>query len=266
MKKIIILVSIISHFTFCKKKEANTPVANTPTNNVPVNSPFQSGIGNNTNNLNGVLQVEKVVIPSFSTTAYESRAAFNANYQSLSYYYQLGGIFATTGSNAGVLKLNSTTLKYDIATANQTNRYKDTVSVRNYSIGATWDLVANNSFSSFSVNIAQGFPIIANPNYLPNTVSKAAGLTINFGANNYSNTDSIIVFLVGGPGTTSYPYKHLSGNVTSISYSPAELINVGTGNGEIIVYGINYSNMTVNSKNYLYIMQYDVINFITINP
>ncbi len=116
------------------------------------------------------------------------------------------------------------------------------------------------------MNVARGFPLITNPNYLPNTISKAAGFTINFGTNNYANTDSIIVLLVGGQGTTSFPYKHLSGNATSVTYTSAELNNVSSGSGQIIVYGINYSNMTVNSKNYLYIMQHDVINFLTINP
>ena len=92
------------------------------------------------------------------------------------------------------------------------------------------------------------------------------GFTINFGINNYSNTDSIIVLLQGGPGTTSSPFKHLSGSATSVTYTSAELNTISTGSGEIIVYGINYSNITINSKNYLYIMQYDVINTITINP
>ena len=265
MKKVIISIIVVSFFTFCKKKN-ETPTTITPTNNVPVNTYLQNGLGNNANNLNGVLQAEKMEIPAFSIVAYESRAAFNSATQPYSYYFMLGGIFATTGINAGTLKLNTTTLKYDVSTPNQINRYKDTLSARNYSAGATWDLTANSSFSSFSVNVARGFPIISSPNYLPNTISKSVGFTINFGVNNYSNTDSIIVLLQGGVGTTSYPYKHLSSSATSVTYTSAELNNVGTGSGEIIVYGINYSNITINSKNYLYIMQYDVINQITINP
>jgi len=266
MKKLIIFITAISIFTFCKKKNETPALVPAPVNATPVNTSLQNGLGNYTNSLHGVMQAEKLTIPSFSITSYESRAAFNSITQPYSFYYMLGGIFATTGVNSGVLKLNSTTLIYDLTTPNEMNRYKDTVSSRNYSVGATWDLTANNNLSSFSVNIARGFPSITNPNYLPNTISKASGFTINFGATNYSNTDSIIVFLAGGTGTTSYPYKHISGNATSVTYSSAELNNVGTGSGQIIVYGINYSNMTVNSKNYLYIMQYDVINFITINP
>ena len=265
MKKTIIFISVISFFTFCKKKN-ETPAVTAPINNAPVNTPLQAGFGTNVNNLHGVLQAEKIAVPSFSSTTFESRASFNFNSQPYSYYYLMGGIFATTGVNAGTLKLNSTILKYDISTPNQTNRYKDTLSTRNYSIGATWDLTANGNFNSFNAPVNVGFPIIVNNSYLPNTISKSAGLTINFGNNNYSNTDSIIVFIVGGAGTTSYPIKHVSGTATSITFTSTELNGIGTGSGEIIVYGLNYSNMTVNSKNYLYIMQYDVINFVTINP
>lgn len=265
MRKEILIIIAVSFFAFCKKKN-ETPPTVTPTNNTPINTSLQNGLGSEANNLNGVLQAEKMEIPAFSFVAYESRAAFDAAQKPYSNYFMLGGIFATTGVYAGALKLNNTTLKYDISTANQINRYKDTLSSRNYSAGATWDLTANSSFSSFSVNVSRGFPIISNPNYLPNTISKSAGFTINFGVSNYSNTDSILVLIQGGAGTTSYPYKHLAGSVTSVTYTPAELNNIGNGSGQIIIYALNYSNITVNSKNYLLIMQYDVINPVTINP
>jgi hypothetical protein len=114
MKKLIIFITAISFFTFCKKKNETPALVPAPVNATPVNTSLQNGLGNYTNSLHGVMQAEKLTIPSFSITSYESRAAFNSITQPYSFYYMLGGIFVTTGVNSGVLKLNSTTLIYDL--------------------------------------------------------------------------------------------------------------------------------------------------------
>ena len=179
-------------------------------------------------------------------------------------YHMMGGIMATFGQNAGVLKLNGTTLKFDASTPAQQNRYTDTLSSRNYSAGASWDLAANSSFGSFTTTVTRGYPVISNVNYLPASVSKASGFTLTMGPGNYSNTDSLIVFVSGVGGVS--PFKHLPGNATSVSFSPLDLSTLGTGSGLLIVFGINYSNMMVSGKNYVFIMQHDLSNPVQINP
>jgi len=210
------------------------------------------------------MQAQKYTVPGFGVSVYESRAAFSANAQPLSSYHFMGTIYTNTGINAGVLKLNSTSLKYDLTTQYQENRYVDTVSTRNYSAGVTWSLSANASFSSFNTTVSRGFPNISNTNFLPASISKSAGCTFTIGSGNYSNTDSLLVLIVGSSG---FPVmKHLAGTATSVAFTANDLSILSAGSNYVMVFGVNYSNMTVSGKKYIFIMEHDISANVAVNP
>jgi hypothetical protein len=265
MKKTVILIlSIFILSAGCKKKEQIEP--ETP-NNAPSPAPtggIQNGMGSNSNNLQGVMQVTKYTIPSFGASIYQSAAAFNPNPMSFGYYSIMGNIYSTTGVNAGTLKINSTPLVFNGGTPSQQNMYVDTAASPNYGNSVTWNLAANSSFNSFTTTVSRGFPVIANMNYLPASFAKSSPLTINFGANNYSNTDSLIVFISAQSGMS--PIKHLSASATSVTYSSGELTGLGTGNGNIIIMAMNFSNISTSGKNYVFIMGNNLSENVVINP
>lgn len=271
MKKILVTyVLFMFFFTTCKKKDTVCEVAEET--NTLVNTSLENGFGKNVNNLHGVMLLRKetflynfnVVNNCFASLSYNGKALFN--------YYNSYGNMSNTGANAGQLKLNGVSLKYEVAYPTYVNTYLDSSGTIKYDNGFNWNFSASPCcLSSFNANITRDFPLTKPTPYLPDTISKAAGFIINFGLNNQSNTDSINVFLVGPSAANTFSYititKRVLGNVSSVSYSPAELSNFYSGGGSTIyIYSTNYANLTVNSKNYLFVMRHNITNFLVIKP
>ena len=266
MKKILVTyILFMFFFTTCKKKDTVCEVAEET--NTLVNTSLENGFGKNVNNLHGVFWVGKSKYYFQSNITYGCFASFNPNSQPWYWYYRTPSFVSQTGVNTGTLQLNGTTLKYELSRSGSINTYGDSTGAINYTNTINWNLTANACcLSSSNVTITKGFPLTNATINFPSTISKSADFTISFGSSNQLNTDSIIVYLIGGDYTTEFPNKHISANTSSITFGASELINVGAGAGRIFVYGLNYANNTVNSKNYLYIMQSSMLYDLTINP
>jgi len=204
--------------------------------------------------------------PSMSLLQYKSRASLYKVVHPFNQQYLLVGILVP-GDSAGHLKINATDLVRD--TSNPAFIYTDITSNANYSAGVKWTLAGNADFSAFSTMVTRGFPVMANPNYIPATFSKSHNFTLNLGTAAYSNTDSIMVMLyTGGSAASGSAFKYVAGNATSVTFTPydmASLVTTGSAN-EVIVYAKNFSSMSVNGKNYVFVMHYNVGAFVTVTP
>ena len=175
-------------------------------------------------------------------------AVFCATPQKLGYYYTPEGGAIARGVNAGLLKLNADSVDF----------FPDNTGGIYYEFGngqaasTTWELTGLSPFTSFTTMVSRGFPAMATPNFLPDSASLNGGLQLQW-SNNYSNADSIFVFV--GDGNSTPLHRHLPGNANSVTFMPAEMAKLSAGRGEINMQASNYSNETVNGKNYLYIQQ-----------
>jgi len=267
MKKIeILLFAVLFILLACKKNNSTTSTGGgyTASQNTSISNGFPAS---GTGSINGVLYAQHISVPSYSISQYYGGATFSKTAKPFSSLYALLGILLP-GEQAGVLKLDSTVLKYNYTSAqNNINTYSDTTNTSVYS-SLKWNIGGNANFTAFITNVQRGYPIITNTNYLPTTFSKSQPLTINFGSN-YSNTDSIIVAITDNASPTSFfIYKYIAGNVSSVTFTASQLSGASTSttNPQIIIYAKNYSNITNGNKNYIFVMENDLTQFVTITP
>ncbi|MHB8259391.1 MAG: hypothetical protein ACYDCN_02445 [Bacteroidia bacterium] len=264
MKKTTILLTAIL-FTVLACKKSSTTTSGGGGGGTTPNTTISNGFpASGTSSINGVLYAQSITIPSYSITQYNGGAAFSKTAKPFSLMYTIYGILI--GSDlVGVLKLDSTILKYS-TTGNIT--YTDTTNSSIYS-AVKWNIGGNTNFGAFTTTVTRGYPVMTNASYLPTTFSKSQPLTINFGATNYSNTDSIMVMITDNASPTSFGfYKYLAGNASSVTFAASQLSGLSTTSAspEIIVYAKNFSNMTNANKNYIFVMQNSLVQFITITP
>ena len=264
MKKTIILIAIICIAFACKKSTTTFGGGGNTTQSTTTSSGFGTG---GTNNVNGVLYAQHLSVPSYSISQYQGGATFSKTAKPLSSLYAVMGI-PIGGEQAGVLKLDSTVFKYNSTNANSNiNTYTDTTNNSIYTT-AKWNIGGNANFTAFTATVLRGYPAIANSTYLPATFSKSQPLTINFGATNYTNTDSIVVMITDNTSSTGFIYKYMAGNGSSATFTAAQLSGLSTTstNSQIIVYAKNYSNLNNGGKNYVFVLENDLIQFVTITP
>lgn len=259
MKNSFLLLSVLLCLFACKKdKRTETSEPSTPQSNTSQTTP---GLG--PSNVHGVFLAQRINISQMGE-GYSSQACFNTSAERFTNCYMMGGIITPLGVNAGTLQINNTILQFDSATLDQSNRYNDTLPTKNYSTGVTWKLKAAQDFSSFSANVTRGFPRISNPDYLPQMISRSNGCVVKT-ESNYSNTDSLIVYLGGAGGFALV--KHFAGDAKSFSFSPSELSSLTVQDDySLLVLGINYSHQSISGKNYVFVMEYDLYSFVKITP
>lgn len=111
-----------------------------------------------------------------------------------------------------------------------------------------WITEGNKTFNGIRITVPRGFPILIKSSALPSTISKSSGLTLNADSL-ASNFDSLSVSLYSsGPliRKTVIPGR-------DISFSVAELNKVSLSSGfYLFVYAYNYSNITIDSKKYVF--------------
>jgi hypothetical protein len=68
--------------------------------------------------------------------------------------------------------------------------------------------------------------------------------------------------------TSTAAFKYVAGNASSVTFTPADMSSLITNGSfnEIVVYAKNFSSMSVNGKNYVFVMQYTIGAFVTITP
>jgi hypothetical protein len=254
------LTIILIGFSSCKK--SNT-VQKTIINTSISNGFPQGGA----NYLNGVLYARKQILIPEGDVTYSSAAGFSSSTLPMTNYYYLFDLLTTILGNesAGIVKVNSSVMKWRGLKTSSMQIYQDSTRNPEYSGGISWDVGGNVNFSSFNTSVSRGFPVITDASFLPDTISKSQPLYIHSGKNNYSNTDSI---MIGFKDDTNIVYKYFGGTDSVFVFTPEEMsiLTAGSVNREIKVFAKNFSNMIVNNKRYVFIMHTDLIKFITVIP
>jgi hypothetical protein len=210
------------------------------------------------NSINGVFVAHKRITNNSALfTGQASISLATKAYKDIYPYDPLSPYFPNlkAGDYAGDLKINGSSASYESANYTQDYHiYEDANPSRQYDSGITWQLARVVPFSSFSTNVPRGFPAVANNSYFPSSISKNAGIIINFGANNFTNVDSIEVKI----SSYSFCYtKVLAANSSSVFFSGNNVAflsfaNLNTANIDVSLK--NYSNMVVDSKTFIFMM------------
>ncbi len=146
--------------------------------------------------------------------------------------------------NAGNVSINNVSLFCD---AQYDNWYLDTTYTINYlQLNYSINVSGNASVQSFNYAFTPIKPSFNGDSLLPDTFSKSAGFTINFGNTIQNITDSVIVSLDGAS-------KKMPPNQTSITFTSNDLAIVSTGTIVSNQFKVELSNVkkfTVNNTDY----------------
>ena len=265
-KTIVLLAAILVTSMACKKSTTSTTPGGGGT--VQQNTGMSNGFpASGTGSINGVLYAQRISVPTYSVTSYNAGAVFSKTAKAFSSLYVILGV-PVGYDPAGAVEIDSTTLSFNATNVNNhINSYTDSAGTSVYN-SAKWTVGGNSNFSTLTTTVTRGYPAIAQSNYLPSAFSKSQPLTINLGTN-YSNTDSLIVMVTDNASTNPFfVYKYLPGNASSVTFTAAQLSGASTSSSapEIIVYAKNYSNLSTGGKNYIFVMENDLVQFVTITP
>lgn len=240
----LVYISLLS----CDKKKDTASILQAASTSEGT-SKITNGLPANTNSINGVFSVCRLCTDSYTING--GSAGLNGSGQSLQHINPFT-INLIGQDSAGVLKINNTILKFETTNPSQLNTYRDTVLYPYYAPEIVWSLSANSSFNSFSTTVPRGFPEINNQNVFPAAFSRSQPLTINFGANNINNADSITVQMLSQNASV---FKTVSASALSISFTAADLsvLPIGTDTS-LFIYIKNYSNKSVSYKTYIFII------------
>ena len=261
MQKLFIVVSLFTVlFTECKKENKPSPV----NINTSISNGFPSG---GANYLNGFLYARRYILVPELDTSFSASAGFsNSTLPMSNYYMMFSNVITILGNEtAGTVKIDSTEMKWGYSKTSSTLIYRDTTYNPKYKNTVQWTVSGNKNFSSFSTKVTRGFPEIANPDFLPDTIYKSDNITLRSGANNFSNTDSIMVQI---QDDLSSVYKYFSGKDSIFTFTKEEIAGLNNGllNRQIKVYAKNFSNIIVNNNRFVFAMHTDIIKFIKILP
>jgi hypothetical protein len=245
MKYIFILLTSMAAFSACKKKTADPA----PVNSTPQDSPMQSGVGSNANNLNGCMVVNIQKAPGSPMVLTSTLSVFNTSGKPAGFYYKPEGGAITDGMNAGTLQCNSDTVDFMLS-GNGGFYYEFSVGQCNNT--PVWKVGGNGSFSAFETTVTRGFPVSANLNFFPASASTSSNLTVQLNGV-YSNADSLYISI--DDGNNKYSSKRLAGNATSATFTPTDMSGFASGNGTMYVIAYNYSNQTIGGKHYIFVLQ-----------
>ncbi|MCE3227537.1 MAG: hypothetical protein K0S32_2088 [Bacteroidetes bacterium] len=262
MKHLILPIVLLLAVTSCKKKETSPEPVQTTTGGSTTggNGSVQSGIGNNAGNLHGYMMANLVKVPTTTMVLSSQMAMFSTSPQPFGYYYTPENPMMNPAVNAGVVRCNSDTVPY--MQNGPFGGFYYSYGMAKTLNSPVWNLTGVSPFTTFETTVPRGYPVSVSNSFLPDSVSKTSNLTIQFNAN-FSNTDSICVFITDNG--SKYASKHVAGNATSVTFTPAQFTGFATGNGDIQVIAYNYSNQTVNGKNYIYVLQETIMGQVVIH-
>jgi hypothetical protein len=244
MKNLFLFFTLAILLSGCKKKDA-TPEEEVPVVVPPANTDLQSGLGMHTAKMHGMMIANSLVSAQFTINLTSFVGSFNSVPQPFSYYYKPEGT-ALLGVYAGTLKLDTNTLQFNENQGSGDGAYYNNIYDTNPPLH--WDLTATSPFTSFNVEVKRGYPLLTEKNFLPAIVTRSLGLTVNL-SGIYTNTDSLIFSF---SNSSTYIWRRMSGNSTSVHFSPEELASFEAGKAEIYTVAYNYSNKTVNNFHYIF--------------
>jgi hypothetical protein len=223
MKKLIFptIIILVTTFFACKKKES-TPI---PTTNSTTSANGDYGTflsAYNVSQLGSTFYMDSTI----NATFFDSPLITHNNI------------------SAGIVSVNNTTLN---ATTSPINYYY--TNNINFNV-LSWQIAGSGAISATSFSYAPIHPSYTGYNVLPDTVTKSAGFNVVI--NGVSNTNQpVYVFIAPISGSASVITKTIATAPATLNISSAELAAYTASNTiSIKVELFNYSNITVNSKQY----------------
>lgn len=219
MKKVVYLVLLVSIIS-CNKKNNAGSTAPPSTTAAPTN--YYGG------ELNTLI------------TQYNTGASIN-NQDSVAYcsFVDANNITGNT-IYAGNVSYNGVVMQY------YSGNYQDTTfQINLHQPNSVWHIAGNAQVQSFSYTNTPSYPKYTGNNLLPDSISKSAGITINFGSSFSNATDSITITV----GLSAI--KKMGVNQTSCYFSSADLMYISINNASTIEIEFNkQSIVNFNNRNY----------------
>ncbi len=148
-------------------------------------------------------------------------------------------------ANAGYITFNGITLK------NTANHYQDSTHTTNiHQANSVWTVSGSSDVPAFTHTVTPSFPVFTGNSQLPDSISKASGVTINLsGVSNAANY-GITVQLISGNNTV---VKNMFPNQMTCSFTSADLSSLSPDNNAIIIVVIsNGAQQSFGGKSYAF--------------
>lgn len=215
-------------FTSCDKKEDETPEDNNTTNTFNYNDAF------------GVL----VAVKSVSYTSVGGfEVPVEVNSGSAFFPTDAG---ATTFTDAGTVTLEGKSLNKIQNNIYSYTNYTDPLILSDIE----WSVSGSASVPAFNKAVSRPLPTFSGYSSLPVTISKASGVSISLGSAVYA-ADSVIVMITS---SNEAVIKSVAGNVSSVSFSSADLSKLDKSNvGSISVSPYNLTTETISGKKFYFV-------------
>ncbi len=215
-------------FTSCDKKEDETPEDNNTTTTFNYTDAF------------GVL----VAVKSVSYTSIGGfEVPVEVNSGSAFFPTDAG---ATTFADAGTVTLEGKSLSKVQNNMYSYSNFTDPLVLSDIE----WNVSGSSSVPAFSKTVSRPLPTFSGYSSLPVTISKASGVSISLGSAVYA-ADSVIVMITS---SNEAVLKSVAGNVSSVSFSSADLSKLDKSNvGSISVSPYNLSTETISGKKFYFV-------------
>ncbi len=241
-------MAVLVGFSSCKKDEEPEPVTPTPTAAAPANPiPAPSGAD--------------AALVAVHTATYITAPFVGEIYQPIGFGV---GVFGnlTTGAyvSAGAVTLNTNAL-----TAQSNQSYVFTPSQTSptgvdFSSGVNWTVAGGNGYAAFNHTTNNEVP--SGPKYTGSTtIARNADYTLSSSIAILS-ADSVLFNVISPTATLT---KVKAGNVSSCTFSAAEMGTLGAGSGYVQIVPYNYESATYGGKVIYFINESVSTNSVTFN-
>lgn len=182
-----------------------------------------------------------------------------AHHNSNAYFYISPEINNMPGNMASVntVMLNNTSLNYNVSSMSYS------AANPSHLLAETWQVQGANSIPSFNYTSKNNTPGCEDFNVAPDTVSKSAGFTISI--DNVTNVTGAGIYISDNSNSSAgQVHKLLQNGNNTVTFSPAELSVLTTGNGYIGISLEHEQVLNFYGKDFKFLKSASVTKVITI--
>jgi hypothetical protein len=245
---LLLSMAVLVGFSSCKKDEEPEPEPNTPTAAAPAN-PIPAPIG------------ADAALVAIHTSTYITAPLVGEIYQPIGFGVGVfGDLAAGTYVSAGAVNLNTKALT---AQSNQSYVFTPNQTAPtgvDFSSGANWTVAGGNGFAAFNHSTMNEVP--SGPKYSgATTIARNAEFTLSSSIAILS-ADSVIFNVISPTVTLT---KVRAGNISSCSFTAAEMGTLGAGSGYVQIVPYNYESATYGDKQIYFINESVSTSTVTFN-
>lgn len=245
---LLLSLAVAIGFSSCKKDEEPEPEPDTPTAAAPAN-PIPAPQG------------ADAALVAIHTATYITAPFVGEIYQPIGFGVGVFGNLATGAFvNAGAVTLNSKSLSPQ---SNQTYVFSPGATEPtgiDFSSGANWTVAGGNGFAAFNHSTTNEVP--SGPKYTGSTtIARNAEYTLSSSIAILS-ADSVIFNVISPTVTLT---KVLPGNISTCSFTAAEMGTLGAGSGYVQIVPYNFEYATYGGKQIYFINESVSTNSVTFN-